>query len=119
MTKAPEMRDRSVVRLSGHAVDKIVLLWIAADIGEGQHDERQRARRLGNSSKGARLGGRSAIEALIDTRRRAPGRADVLERLVAEIDEGLVQAVARVLISRPGENNSAWLADPFKTCCRY
>ena len=33
------MRDRSVVRVLGDAVDEMFLLGIAADIGEGQHDE--------------------------------------------------------------------------------
>src|ERR1700751_4496078 len=39
---------------------------------------------------------------------------DVLERLLAEIDKGLVKAVARVLISCPGEDYSTWLAHAFE-----
>jgi len=36
---------------------------------------------------------------------------DVLERLLADIDEGLLHAVARLFVGCAGENNPARLAD--------
>src|SRR6185437_4383386 len=40
---------------------------------------------------------------------------DVLELLLAEIDEALLEPVADVLVSRAGEDDSARLANPLQT----
>jgi hypothetical protein len=46
ITKEPWMRDRSVVRLSGHAIDEKVLFRIARHVSE-RHDHDGEMRRTG------------------------------------------------------------------------
>src|SRR6185437_1918588 len=94
----------------GHAVDEIVLGPIAAEIGERQHDERQPRRFAllhGGDARRGRGNGGIGLERMDPYR---PG--DVLELLLAEIDEALLEPVADVLVSRAGEDDSARLANP-------
>ena len=92
----------------GHAVDEIVLLGPAADVGEGENDDRQTRR---NGSAGRRRGRRRAGPNHVDPHRPR----DVLQRLFAQIDEGIAQPVANLLIGRGREAHGAGLANTLQS----
>ena len=100
----------------GHAVDEIFLLRIAADIGEGQHDERE-ARRLALFRRAQARRGRGAIEARpTRAHRRGSARAMFLSVLSPRSTNVSFEPVAHLLIGRPRRGNPARLADAFKPC---
>jgi len=96
----------------GDPVDEMLLLGNAADIRERQHDKRE-PRRLTPLWLGFR-GGRCARG--IGRERIDPYRPrDILEGLLAEIDEWLLQAVADLPIRVLRKANPARLADAFQS----
>ena len=112
ITKAPRIRDRSVVRTLGDAVDEIFLFRIAAEIDEGQHDDREARGR-------PRLRGRGAAARCMALRREVERvdshrAGDVLQALLADIDEPLLETVAHLLVGRPRKAEAAGLADTFE-----
>jgi hypothetical protein len=94
----------------GHAVDKIVLLFPAADIREGQHDNGE-ARPAGRLWRGGRLLRlcRAAGHG-VDPH----GPRDVLQRFLAEIREFRLDAAADMLMGRSRNANAAGFGDPFQ-----
>jgi hypothetical protein len=82
ITNAPEMRERSVV---SNSVDEVFLPRIAAEIGERENHDRE-ARRTGPLQCGCLRRGRRPSRTALD-RIHPNGPRDILERLVAEVDE--------------------------------
>ena len=90
----------------------MILLRIAADIGEGQDHHREARWPLPVRLGGGRRGRRAfrARPDRIDTHRPR----DVLEVLVAEIDEIRIDLAAHVVIGRARDQNAARLANPLQ-----
>ena len=90
----------------------MLLLRVVSEIGEGQDNHREARRplpvRLGGGRRGRRAF-RTSIER-IDPHRPH----DVLEVLVAEIDEIRTDLAAHVVIGRARDQNAARLANPLQ-----
>ena len=109
MTKAPRNAREVGRQALRHAVDEILLLRVAADIGEGQDDDRE-ARRSGFfgrwGRRGLRLGG------LPTSKRIDPDRlGDVLELGRAEIADREIEPPLDLPIGVLGETDRAGLGD--------
>ena len=93
-----------------HAVDEILLIGAAAEVGERQDDHRKARRagpdiwRGGVGLAGPGGGGR------VDAHR--PG--DVLQGLFAEIGQRDVEASPHILVGRTGHADAAWRRDPLE-----
>src|SRR5580698_441109 len=90
----------------------MLLLWIPTDIGEREYNEGQ-ARRLalvdGRNARRCRRGGGTG------TQRVDPHRSgDVLQRLLAEVDKGLLELVAHLTPGVLGEADAAGLGETFE-----
>ncbi len=83
-------------------VDEVILLRVAADIGERQDDHRE-ARRTLPVRRGA------------DLDREGPDwPRDVLERLPTEVDKVRVDPAAHVIVGRAGDQHAARLANALR-----
>ena len=105
---APNAREIGGQTLAD-AVDEIVLLRVAGQVGEGQNDDGE-ARRLRPGRRRARGGDFRVGSDRIDPHRSG----DVLEILFAEIDEGGIDAPANMIVSSARNENTAGLADAFE-----
>ena len=93
-------------------IDESLLLRVVSEIGEGE-DHHREARRPLPIRLGAGRRGRRAFRARPD--RIDPHRPrDVLEVLVAEIDEIRIDLAAHVVIGRARDQNAARLANPLQ-----
>ena len=110
--------------LLDHAVDEIFLLGIAAHIGEGQHRDRRflgegRRRRLGSPHLRAtrasllRLRGRVREGAFRSDPIHPDQTRDILERLLAQIIEGEVEA-ADILLNAGRDADATGLGQAFE-----
>jgi hypothetical protein len=116
-----------------HAVDEIFLLRIAAHIGEGQHRDRRfvgegEGRRaalthlpplaLGSLSCNAGEGGRWRVSDGVGEGSADPvcpdGPRDILERLLAHVFEGEVEAARRILLDAGRDADAARLGQAFE-----
>jgi hypothetical protein len=96
-------------------IDEIVLFGIAADIGKRQnHDGKMRRPLFSRCEDGLRVRrtSRPGLDRVDPQRPR-----DVLERLLAEIDEFMLQLVAHLPIGVFRQARSGRFADAFQTCC--
>ena len=94
----------------GDPVGEILLLGITTDIDEGQNDDRK-VRRLALFVRGRGRARRDAPFQGMDPHRPS----DVLEHLLAQIDEWLLQPVADLPIRVLRKANSARLADALQS----
>src|SRR4029077_20321104 len=92
--------------LLDHAVRKILLLWVAAHIGERQHRDRRLVGERQRSLCPGRLGQRNAVD---------PYRPrDVFDLLLAHVLEGIGQLVANLVPHNPTDADPAGLGDCFQ-----
>ena len=95
-----------------HAIDEILLLWIAADVGEGQnHDGEAWWTRLVRCG-GVRRG-RWACRAGLD-RIDSHWPSDVLEFFLSEIDEAFLEAVTHLAVGVLGKTDTARISNTFE-----
>ena len=99
------------------AVDEMLLLHAASDIGERQDDHRE-ARRALSVRRGGGGRGCDARRANFD-RVRSHRPRDVLQRLLAEIDELGLDLAAHMLVGRARDQHAARLADRLRAAPRY
>ena len=96
----------------GHAVYEIFLFWIAADVREGQNNDGETRRPrflLMRRMRRTRRAGPIGLDRMNPHRPR-----DVLETVIAEIDELFLQLVPDLTIDVFGKANAAGFRDPFE-----
>ena len=102
MTKAPRDARKVGGQALRDAVDEILLLRVAADIGEGQDDDREARRTLPVGAQRMRAAGAASSRAALDDAIGPHRPRDVLEALLADIDEIRVDLAAHILVGELG-----------------
>ena len=111
--RAPDAREIGG-QVLGHAIDKVVLRRIAAEIGERQHDDGETRRaglfRRETAGRGVRL------SRIADVQRIDPDRfGDVLELGRAEVPDGEIEPPLDLPIGVLGQADPAGRGDPLQS----